>query len=282
MLKELLSTALMSFNIVNAQPIINKTNQAEFINYAQRYDMNITISFSYDIEIRSHHINVFWTYSDMADYSETTLPSYSELGSFFAQKDHEYMGCEYNLLGSSLGFTNKVNYSETSDFGLYFTGLVLFGYINYVGDINTPIQYDESNVSYILTEPESDDGSNLICRYNFEEPLAGDGYNQIHYTALIGVYDNGIGRNLHTSDLTMKQNFVLNYEEPPIINQEVIDLPSLIFSIIGLPFTFINNAFNLTLFQGTAYQVNVRDVVMLIIGGMVLLLIIKKIMELKG
>lgn len=63
---------------------------------------------------------------------------------------------------------------------------------------------------------------------------------------------------------------------------EIIDLPSLIFTIITLPFTFINTAFNLTLFQGTPYQINFANIISLIIGGLILIYIIKLIMQLKG
>ncbi len=55
---------------------------------------------------------------------------------------------------------------------------------------------------------------------------------------------------------------------------EAIDLPSVIFTIFTLPFTFMSKAFDVTIFPGTPFQVNFSNLVMLILGGITFIYII--------
>ena len=57
---------------------------------------------------------------------------------------------------------------------------------------------------------------------------------------------------------------------------EVIDLPGLLFTILTMPFSFISTAFNLTIFPGTPYQLNISNLVMTLIASLLLIFIIKK------
>ena len=63
------------------------------------------------------------------------------------------------------------------------------------------------------------------------------------------------------------------------ITQEVVPLIPLMYTILTLPFTFITSAFNLTIFQGTPYQVNIGNIVVIIFEALILLFIIKIIMK---
>lgn len=65
-------------------------------------------------------------------------------------------------------------------------------------------------------------------------------------------------------------------------NYEVIDLPNLLFTIVGLPFAFITGAFGFTLFSGTPYAINLADVFMIILTIIIFIWLIKLIMSLRG
>ena len=56
---------------------------------------------------------------------------------------------------------------------------------------------------------------------------------------------------------------------------QVLDLPSVIFTIFTLPFTFMTKAFDVTIFPGTPFQVNFSNLVMLILGGITFIYIIR-------
>lgn len=63
--------------------------------------------------------------------------------------------------------------------------------------------------------------------------------------------------------------------EVPASTIEVVDIGGLMLQIISMPFTFISTAFNLTLFPGTPYQINVGNFILGILAILTILFIIK-------
>lgn len=63
------------------------------------------------------------------------------------------------------------------------------------------------------------------------------------------------------------------------IYQEVIDIPGLIWEILSMPFAFISTAFNLTLFPGTQYSINIANLVLTIFGVLVFVFILKLLIK---
>lgn len=57
---------------------------------------------------------------------------------------------------------------------------------------------------------------------------------------------------------------------------EVVDIAGLMFNILGMPFTFISTAFNLELFPGTPYYVNISNLLLGIFALIVFIWIMKK------
>lgn len=60
--------------------------------------------------------------------------------------------------------------------------------------------------------------------------------------------------------------------------QEIVDIPGLMFTILGLPFSFISQAFDLTIFPGTPYQVNFSNIFLGFIAIAMLLWVLKLIL----
>ena len=60
---------------------------------------------------------------------------------------------------------------------------------------------------------------------------------------------------------------------------DIVDIPGLILTIITLPFSFISQAFNITLFKGTPYAINVSTMLLTIVGGAILIWLIVKIIK---
>jgi len=63
---------------------------------------------------------------------------------------------------------------------------------------------------------------------------------------------------------------------------EVIDIPGLMWQILTMPFAFISQAFNLTLFPGTPYQVNISNLFLSIIAIIVFVWLITLFLKMKG
>lgn len=85
--------------------------------------------------------------------------------------------------------------------------------------------------------------------------------------------------------ITAQSSYSNSYEESPTINTtnyEVIDLPNLMFTILTMPFSFISQAFNLRLFTGTPYALNISDLFLAVIATFALIFIIKLIISKAG
>ena len=82
----------------------------------------------------------------------------------------------------------------------------------------------------------------------------------------------------------MKWNFLPRWQDAIVITgtniipdgtYEVVNIPGLMFEILGMPFAFVSQAFNLTLFPGTPYQLNIANLFLSIIAILVFVWIIK-------
>ena len=63
---------------------------------------------------------------------------------------------------------------------------------------------------------------------------------------------------------------------------EVIDLPGLMWDILTMPFAFVSQAFNLTLFPGTPYQINIANLFLSLIAIVTFVWLISFFLKLKG
>lgn len=62
---------------------------------------------------------------------------------------------------------------------------------------------------------------------------------------------------------------------------EVVDIPGLCFDILTMPFSFMSQAFNFTLFPGTPYSINISNLLLTIIAILIFAFIIKLLVRYK-
>lgn len=82
-------------------------------------------------------------------------------------------------------------------------------------------------------------------------------------------------KNWHVDSTQIDGTLVPVQQQPTI---EVVDIAGLMFQILSMPFAFISQAFNLTLFPNTPYEFNVSNFFLGIIGVALLLWIVKIIL----
>lgn len=81
------------------------------------------------------------------------------------------------------------------------------------------------------------------------------------------------------TELLHTQEIVIYSTKAPIqVNTEVVDIAGLMFTILGLPFSFISQAFDLTIFEGTPYQINISKLFLGFIAIAMLLWVLKIIL----
>lgn len=64
-----------------------------------------------------------------------------------------------------------------------------------------------------------------------------------------------------------------------VVNYETLDIAGLMFTILGMPFAWISTAFNLTLFPGTPYAINIATILFTVLGALIAIWIIKRFIK---
>lgn len=161
----------------------------------------------------------------------------------------------YNVyLNNIYSSGGRVNFSYYSAY----TPITIYIYLNdnlLSSNIYTNVPNQKYNTYFDFTNLEKN------TKYNFEIQLL----NTISFNNVVSTSYKG---SFNTSSVSQYG--------------EVVNLPSLMFNILSMPFAFFSNAFNLTLFSGTPYAINIGDVIMFIISLVILIAIIKMIMNIKG
>lgn len=83
--------------------------------------------------------------------------------------------------------------------------------------------------------------------------------------------------NNYDEDLLTIDNAEIYGVLAPIDAYEVIDIPGLMFTILTLPFSFITQAFNITLFPNTPYSINIGNLFLSIVAIIILMWLLQKI-----
>ena len=98
-------------------------------------------------------------------------------------------------------------------------------------------------------------------------------------TIIYSVYVFPSGTIYHQDQIFPTTSNISGHVYAPIIHQEIIDIPGLMFTILTLPFSFISQGFNLTIFPNTPYQINFSNLFLTIISVFMILWIIKRILK---
>ena len=197
------------------------------------------------------------------------LKSYTNVQTLQVQTQNlEVLGIDYNFStlfigGSSYEFGDPLSYTLASfndntgkwDLFLEITDTSKVGTQSTTITIKGSWDYGGENREYTLTYPYNNTNNNFFTfgvNLSYGDPMQPSGVR--YYWAI---------------DSISVSNTTPIYRE-----YETIDLPSVIFTIFTLPFTFMTKAFDVTIFPGTSFQVNFSNLVMLILGGITFIYII--------
>ena len=281
MLKELISTALMSFNIVNAQPTINKSNVSEqaILQYISLFQYEGGLSTPKLINQEQTTIKTY-----LNSVVQETFTNCITEAPFSSQDDNQI---DLWAMAQPIKPFNKVVYefditilyNEWSGWTPTEQNIQQNGYIDNWTPVNTKSVIESNYISASSSKvviTQSILGSNNDLRtINGLSPISSN--STISFTKIKGGTNQ---ENPEEPDIPITPD---NPDGEVNVNYgEVIDIPGLIFTILTLPFTFIHNAFDLTIFKGTPYQLNFADIITLILGCMLLITIIRLIMSMKG
>lgn len=301
MIKELVTTVLLTGAVSNANTILAQYSKTITYNsFAYPY-INATY-FEDDLESQESicykssnpitdidgitQINSFilkydwWDSTDPQDHNITTLCKYTLIQNRASQLNyiyptytgtiHKYESyesfnrsyCVYAGLPTNQVILNALNGTFPSSFNEY---------KSMINDVGIP------NLQWTTIPCNSiDDIGN-----SYRAELMTQNYAYI-VEKLIVDYDDELVNTPIPMDLTyypskMEANIV--YRHPEAQATEVVDIPGLLFQILGMPFAWISTAFNFTIFPNTPYAVNISHIFMAVIVGGIAIFIIKRILH---
>ena len=160
-----------------------------------------------------------------------------------------------------------------------------------IEDVNNGFYYSKD---VNLTEYSNEVGAEYLnIQVEFTMEPKRDNYLIIDIMPVVQAYlDNQVFPYAHVPTIATAENIdqelttqVININGTNIIptgTYEVLDIPGLMWEILTMPFAFVSQAFNLTLFPGTPYQINISNLFLSIIGVFVFIFLIGLIIKLKA
>ena len=209
-----------------------------------------------------------------------------------------------NLIPTGLGnvivdeiYMRRETFITSSENWAYYLGLQLT--TNIVKTIDNEIKDPNSNYYYTYNDSTIECTEEVEEYSQFEDNLQFTispkvtNYLFIEYTPMIKAikYQTNGDPGEYTADNVMCAEGQIGPQNRLIISgtniiangtYEVIDLPGLMWQILEMPFAFVSQAFNLTLFPGTPYQVNIANLFLAIIAMFVFVWLIGLLLKLKG
>ena len=159
----------------------------------------------------------------------------------------------------------------------------------------TNIQLNINTIHYIdITSISRQTNGNITIKYKNAQPI-----NSNKWTLDIkdeGNYTDSINLNIQNTEgsITIENQpasklyltifYGINIVEKKTLDEvktenEIVDIPSIMLLILTLPFSFLSQAFDLTLFKGTQYAFNAADIILTIVGAIIIFYIIKLIIK---
>lgn len=244
------TTALLCYqitpyeNLVNVQDNVQLTLALRLRNQAQVNNMkcNITVLTS----------------------TESYWVNYMDLSNYFVPRQlyNTYLDATSSLNGFMY---NEQNYTKNLDIANNLTYNDL--------DISLNIVNNRTNYILVYIQPEIQLTGAQGDTYTL---IYGDLFNTgftIKQWLLFTNYDTNTG--------TLTNNMITGQMIVGSQTSEVIDLPGIMFYVLTMPFTFISVAFNLTLFEGTPYQINISNLFLSIIAIFVFIFLISMLIKRK-
>lgn len=128
--------------------------------------------------------------------------------------------------------------------------------------------------------------NNINDLTNVYQIYTGNGFQNTLYIAehIVIEYDgNEIGNTtqplIDVVSWPKEETYTINYEYLASTDQEVINIPDIMFTVLGMPFAWFSTAFNFTLFPNTPYAVNISHVLLGIAVACLAIFIIKRILK---
>lgn len=240
------------------------TNNAELQNNYPRYEISNTFSDNKGTEYT-------WSYEAPEIIRETNYTATQEtknaVNSIKNENNGENFETEINTYLTELNNITNTNYNEDATIDVYgkrfiytpngweqFEGYERWTYTCIFED---SIQLNIAANGVIISDPTEREA----WFNNFYEII--NGQNVWNY------------QPRSTNFVAQRTTYFMSVDTGNSQSPEVIDIGGIMWDIIGMPFTFINQAFDVTLFPGTIYQFNIGNLFKGLIAILAVLFVVK-------
>lgn len=299
----LIATASISNAIVQNQTrasadIRNNVNLIQNVVYEPD---NTTIEYAtyYQIKEFTNHLNLEYaqvdakgyTYQDV-NYASNLLTLKTEYYFYITYQDGTQYNFSFDDIAINLrGYLNPNSTADLfyEDYYLYGSNTAMAGVQNFI--LSNSYTYNQLNSLYTLAgwttlsnlnnvdTVEENATLTLDTKYTYlkwqiiwQDNNAFDENNNLLPTASQNEL-NALSTVYSSSTIVYSWNIDINY------NYEVVDIPGLLFEMLGMPFAWISTAFNVTLFSGTPYAINVSRLFFELICTLLLIVILRKVIK---
>lgn len=201
----------------------------------------------------------------------------------------------YTAYTTTTDITSLMQFNDIANFKYRpfqgITGLTRIAYETYTSDpITGWTVTDDQNVT--ISRSNYNNGANLLPTYNLDWELEYDlnGLNEITFliVAIRCEFDYSLEYTEEEKSpwpYYMNKSYysvdrITNTKMPtPTYDYEIVDIGGLMFDILTMPFAFVSQAFNITLFPGTAYSINISNLFLAVFAALTFIFIIKKFIK---
>lgn len=216
-------------------------------NYYPRINTDTNSQINY-YEVNETNTTLLEGLLDSNDLTEQQLSLINQTMNYNGTQDYATLLSSMNLIDDIESLLQNSNITTGQE------AVEEYLYNNYIdeGTIEQKLYYIE-RLSIAYNGNFWEQAEQLNNLFPFESFKYAPTMTEINYSWTINVNDSGTG--------------------------EIIDIPGLLFTILGMPFAFISQAFNLTIFPGTVYAVDLSHIFLALIGAGILIFIIKKFLR---
>lgn len=301
MIKQLLTTAMLTaiqvngthvrvildMATMNVQTAQYYDNQYQMYNYSQKTTNNTEQNQYLDIHTNNYSSNKYYdnngskTFQLFLIYIVQITPYYNMANTEMELTNRIAIDLDTD---ESIDLTYSLFYTQDTNCSTYIDRIDWNNYNYYEWEADLKLM--QNNYYYYLDEEESLEnnfGNNEIWTdlTATSIPIQNDKTTYVILTALTNwkyrqaVVNQNDSFQMYVNNLDLYGTLTAG---PTTNIVEIVDIPGLMFTILTMPFAFISQAFDLTLFPGTAYQVNIGNLFLGLIGVAIMLWVLKIIL----
>lgn len=264
------------FHTFSQAPMPNRANQVNTLNYEVNYQQYRTVSGQSGTGTRTYTIEKNSNTFGLIDVEIYRMSETTTVG-FMSNTWSGWVYGKINLSASLDPNITTINKIDIKQNWYSYVGVQNVGYYLRYGE-GVAEEFNKIKTATWESLNSLSDPPTTDNEYNLDEEEIGQSNNTIEYTEnsypyyfvfYLGQEDTFFTLQMKQTEISYTYTFTPNEEG-------IIDIPGLLWNILAMPFGFISTAFNLTIFPGTMYQLNIGHLLLILVNALIIIFVIKR------